>query len=102
MRSNCPPYYVVEFNIAANLNGKVSFELTVTDGTENYIDLVEVIVNPVNDILIANDDTVTTDEDTPLTISATELLGNDINTGLLKKAVIFSLLAVLFPIPNSG
>ena len=69
----------VEFTPAANLNGKVSFELTVTDGTENYTDLVEVNVNPVNDILIANDDTVTTDEDTPLTISATELFGNDIN-----------------------
>ena len=69
----------VEFTPAANLNGTVSFELTVTDGTENYTDLVEISVNPINDVLIANNDTLTTEEDTPITILPSQLFGNDIN-----------------------
>ena len=70
----------VEFTPAANLNGTTSFELTVTDGTDNYTELVEVEVIPVNDPLITNNDTAITDEDVPLTILANELFANDNNS----------------------
>ncbi|MBE9046835.1 tandem-95 repeat protein [Pleurocapsales cyanobacterium LEGE 10410] len=69
----------VEFTPAANLNGTVSFDYTVTDGVDNYTELVEVEVIPVNDPLIVNNDTATTNEDVPLTISALELFANDNN-----------------------
>ena len=70
----------VEFTPAANLNGTVSFELTVTDDVDNYTELVEVEVIPVNDPLITNNDTAIADEDVPLTISASSLFANDNNS----------------------
>ncbi|MBE9171333.1 tandem-95 repeat protein [Pleurocapsales cyanobacterium LEGE 06147] len=69
----------IEFTPAANFYGTASFNYTVTDGIENATGLVEVLVNPVNDAPIANNDTITTNEDTSIIILATELLANDIN-----------------------
>ena len=67
----------IEFFLDANFNGTASFDYTVTDGNDIETASVEVEVNAVNDIPVANDDTFTIDEDTPLTILATELLSND-------------------------
>ena len=67
----------VEFTPDANFNGTASFDYTVSDGTENSTAAVEVIVNPVNDSVVANEDTITTDENTSITVLATELLSND-------------------------
>ena len=69
----------IEFTPDADFNGTASFDYTVSDGTENSTATVEVVVNPVNDALVANKDTVTTDENTSITILATELLSNDVD-----------------------
>ena len=69
----------VRFTPDANFNGAASFDYTVSDGTENSTAAVEVIVNPVNDSVVANEDTVTTDENTSITVLATELLSNDVD-----------------------
>jgi Ca2+-binding RTX toxin-like protein len=67
----------IEFTPAANFNGTASFEYTITDGTENAIGAVDVAVNPFNDAPIANKDTITTNEDTSVTMPPTQLLNND-------------------------
>jgi DNA/RNA endonuclease G (NUC1) len=65
----------VSYSPALNFNGSDSFSYTVSDGhggtaTAN----VNVTINAVNDAPVATDDSATTDEDTPATIS---VLGND-------------------------
>ncbi|MGB6301982.1 MAG: tandem-95 repeat protein, partial [Rivularia sp. (in: cyanobacteria)] len=65
------------FTPDSDFNGLASFEYTVTDGTQNTNATVEVTVNPVNDIPIATNDTVETNEDQPLTIFPSDLLSND-------------------------
>ena len=69
----------VEFAPDANFYGAASFDYTVTDGTNTSTLSADVLVRSVNDILIANDDTASTDEDTPVTIFASTLFDNDIN-----------------------
>jgi len=59
-------------------NGTDSFEYTVDDG--NYgtdMATVTITVDPVNDPPVANDDSATTDEDTPVTIDMLDMLAND-------------------------
>ena len=79
----------IEFIPDANFNGKASFDYIVTDGTDTATASVEVTVNPINDVLIANDDTFTTDEDTSITIKASELFANDVNDDFEKSLSIF-------------
>ncbi len=67
----------VEFTPSTNFYGTASFDYTVTDGTDIETASVEVVVNAVNDIPVANTDTFTTNEDTLLIILDTELLSND-------------------------
>ncbi|NJO98492.1 MAG: tandem-95 repeat protein [Pleurocapsa sp. CRU_1_2] len=74
----------IEFAPAANFNGTAIFDYTVSDGTNSSKASVELVVNPVNDVLITNSDTVTTDEDTPITILASELFANDVNNDIEK------------------
>ncbi|MCG3208154.1 MAG: hypothetical protein FOGNACKC_01756 [Anaerolineae bacterium] len=65
----------ITYTPAANFNGSDSFDYTVCD-SDNACDeaTVTVLVNTVNDPPSANDDSVTTDEDTPVTFN---VLSND-------------------------
>lgn len=68
----------VTFTPDANFNGIASFEYTVDDGSGGSSNAsIEVTVNPVNDAPLADDDVLSTDEDTVLTVAATQLLSND-------------------------
>ena len=80
----------IEFTPDANFNGTASFDYTITDGTDSSTASVSVIVNPINDPLIANNDTATTDEDTPIVILASELFDNDVNNDIEKSLSISS------------
>ena len=67
----------ISFTPDADFNGDASFSYTVSDGELTDIATVNVTVIPVNDDPVAGDDIVSTQEDTPLTIAATDLLSND-------------------------
>lgn len=62
------------FTPAEGFNGDLSFSYTVTDGTTPVTAQVDVTVTPVNDPPVAVADTVTTAEDTPVTV---DVRGND-------------------------
>jgi len=64
----------IEYTPDRDYSGTDSFSYTVTDGTESATATVTITITPVNDAPVARDDTVTTDEDTPITIS---VLSND-------------------------
>jgi VCBS repeat-containing protein len=61
----------------ANFNGSDSFTYSVSDGTTTVEATATITVNPVNDLPEAVNDEYSTDEDTPLTIAAPGILGND-------------------------
>jgi hypothetical protein len=62
-----------------DFSGTDSFTYFANDGTSNsnLVATVSITVNPVNDLPTANDDSYSTDEDTPLTLDAPGVLGND-------------------------
>ncbi|WP_049536111.1 Ig-like domain-containing protein, partial [Vibrio harveyi] len=62
------------FMPAENFNGDATISYTISDGQLTDDATVAVTVNPVNDAPVAVDDTVTTDEDTAVTI---DVLAND-------------------------
>ncbi|MGD1459982.1 Ig-like domain-containing protein, partial [Vibrio harveyi] len=62
------------FTPAENFNGDATISYTISDGQLTDDATVAVTVNPVNDAPVAVDDTVTTDEDTAVTI---DVLAND-------------------------
>ncbi|MET2849241.1 tandem-95 repeat protein, partial [Vibrio owensii] len=62
------------FTPAEDFNGEATITYVVTDGERTDEATVSVTVNPVNDAPVANDDSTTTDEDTPVTI---DVLPND-------------------------
>ncbi len=62
------------FTPAEDFNGEATITYVVTDGELTDEATVSVTVNPVNDAPVANDDSTTTDEDTPVTI---DVLPND-------------------------
>ncbi|PNM43583.1 tandem-95 repeat protein [Vibrio harveyi] len=64
----------LEFTPAENFNGDATISYTISDGQLTDDATVAVTVNPVNDAPVAVDDTVTTDEDTAVTI---DVLAND-------------------------
>ncbi|CAH1521365.1 VWFA domain-containing protein [Vibrio owensii] len=64
------------FTPAEDFNGEATITYVVTDGELTDEATVSVTVNPVNDAPVANDDSTTTDEDTPVTI---DVLPNDID-----------------------
>ena len=73
----------VSFTPNANFNGAADFSYTVTDGTlTSNTATVTVNVSPVNDAPVANNDTLTASEDTPVIYSAAQLLGNDTDADL--------------------
>ncbi|MBL7777910.1 MAG: tandem-95 repeat protein, partial [Chitinophagales bacterium] len=68
------------YNPTANFNGTAQVCVIVCDnGSPVLCDTATVTINvtPVNDPPVANDDTYSTNEDTPLTISAPGVLSND-------------------------
>ncbi|HDM8242956.1 TPA: tandem-95 repeat protein, partial [Vibrio campbellii] len=64
------------FTPAEDFNGEATITYVVTDGELTDEATASVTVNPVNDAPVANDDSTTTDEDTPVTI---DVLPNDID-----------------------
>ena len=67
-----------EYTPNANFNGTDSFTYTLSDGNGGEdTAIVDLTINPINDNPVAGDDTVSTQEDTPLTIAAADLLTND-------------------------
>jgi hypothetical protein len=68
----------VVFTPTADFHGSASFVYTLTDGEGASNEAtVTVTVEPVEDVPVAAADSVATGEDTPLTIAAATLLGND-------------------------
>src|SRR5205823_787294 len=62
----------------ANFNGSDSFTYKANDGSaDSNVATVTVAVSAVNDAPSAADDSYTTNEDTPLTIAAPGVVGND-------------------------
>ncbi|WP_419239690.1 retention module-containing protein [Photobacterium leiognathi] len=57
-----------------NYHGDVTVPYTITDGDKTAISTVTIHVTPVNDAPVANPDSFTTDEDTPITV---DLIKND-------------------------
>jgi hypothetical protein len=65
----------IQYTPAANYNGPDYFTYTITDGTSvSAPATVKITVNPVNDAPVAMDDSVATNEDTPVNIN---VLAND-------------------------
>src|SRR5439155_14878960 len=63
---------------AANFNGPDSFTYKATDGLlDSNVATVALTINPVNDVPVAVNDSFATNEDTPLTVTAPGVLGND-------------------------
>ena len=65
------------FTPDANYTGPISFTYTVTDGVLSSSAVVNGSVTPLNDAPIAADDSLAATEDTPITYTANDLLGND-------------------------
>lgn len=68
----------VVFTPNANYNGAASFSYTVSDGNGgNSTATVSLTVTPVNDAPVANANTFSATEDTAITLTPAQLLGND-------------------------
>ena len=71
---------VITFTPTPNFNGPASFTYTITDGKGGFSTAnVAVSVTPVNDVPVAGNDSVTTNEDQPLILTPATLLGNDVD-----------------------
>src|SRR5205823_4843610 len=82
---------------AANYNGSDSFTYMVNDGTiDGNPATVNITVVPVNDTPVAANDSYTTYEDTPLTVTAPGVLTNDSDVDG------DSLTAILVSSPSNG
>ena len=70
----------VIYTPAPNYNGPDNFMFKANDGrADSNVAMVSITVTPVNDAPMASDDSLSTNEDTPLTIPAVALLGNDVD-----------------------
>ncbi|MES2823984.1 MAG: retention module-containing protein [Pseudomonadota bacterium] len=77
------PDGTVTFNPNANFNGAADFTYTVTDGSlVSNVATVSVTVAPINDAPVAVNNSLLTNEDTPVIYTAAQLLGNDMDIEL--------------------
>ena len=68
----------LKYTPKADYNGPDSFKYTASDGTAQSNEAtVNITVTAVNDAPVAEDDTKSTNEDTPLVFAASQLVGND-------------------------
>lgn len=67
----------VTFTPEANFSGTATFDYTVTDGMASDTGTVTVTVNAVNDDPVAGNDTASTSEEVPVTVTAAMMLAND-------------------------
>ncbi len=67
----------VTFTPELNFNGTAGFDYILSDGSLTRAGHATIVVLAVNDAPVAVDDTVTTNEDTPLILTQTDLKGND-------------------------
>ncbi|MEJ8848002.1 cadherin-like domain-containing protein [Variovorax rhizosphaerae] len=72
---------------ALNDDTAVSFSYTVGDGSLTAAGSATLDITPVNDAPVANDDVFTTSENQPITITAAQLLGNDIDVDSTNLAI---------------
>lgn len=70
---------VVSFTPGTNFNGQASFDYTLANGAGTDTGTVAVTVTPVNDAPVAVADTLAAIEDTAVTFTAAQLLGNDVD-----------------------
>jgi VCBS repeat-containing protein len=77
---------IVTFTPFLNYSGPASFTYTLSDGTSSVTQTVAVSITPVYDAAVAIADLISTNEDTPRLILASELLANDGNAdgGLIR------------------
>ena len=74
------------YHPAANLNGSDSFTYRVNDGTANSATAtVNITISAINDIPVANAQSLTVAEDSPLSI---KLTGSDVESGSVAYAVV--------------
>src|SRR4029079_7369733 len=79
----------------ADANGSDSFTILVTDaGGATAEQVVTVTIDPVNDLPVAGDDTASTDEDTPLNITAATLLANDTDVDIATDGQVLTITGV--------
>ncbi|MEW5849828.1 MAG: Ig-like domain-containing protein [Myxococcota bacterium] len=69
----------ITFTPTAELVGNATFEYVISDGTSEDTGLVRVTYTRVNDPPVANPDTATTDEDTPVNVHVTVVTANDLD-----------------------
>ena len=70
-----------DYTPAANFNGTDTFTYQANDGTDtSNLATVTITVNSVNDAPVAIDDVASTNEDTPLNVTAPGVLANDTDT----------------------
>jgi VCBS repeat-containing protein len=74
----------IVFTPTANYNGPASFNYTISDGILTSTTTVSITVNPVNDAPVAEPVSVTTSEDTPVTIN---LSASDVDGDTLTYAI---------------
>lgn len=68
------------YNSKTGFNGTDIFTYTVTDGKESSSGLVKVYISPEStDTIVAHDDSIKTEEDTPKTVKVAELFANDVD-----------------------
>ncbi len=99
------PSGAFEYTPNANFFGEDSFEYTVSDPQgETANATVTISVTPVNDIPVANDDSFTVNEDTPLVISEASagLLANDTDADLDDETKLTGLMVSLATEPGEG
>ena len=75
------------FTPAANFNGAVSFSYTASDGALSASSTVSLTLAAVNDAPVAIADTLAATEDTAVTYTAAQLLGNDTDVDAQPAAV---------------
>jgi VCBS repeat-containing protein len=67
----------IVFTPPTNFTGAAVFSYTISDGTDSAVGSVTVIVTPVNDAPVANNDSFSVVKNTPLVIPAAGVLSND-------------------------